>query len=80
MLSERRIPVFFNRYMRRNQRQRFVRDIEAIRERPQYAGYVFYEVAGYVDYNPDGTCTFRYPEIVRAIRHAARGHAAQGGE
>jgi hypothetical protein len=31
----------------------------------------------YVNYNADGTGTFKYPEIVRAIRHAAQGDAGE---
>ena len=72
MLHEKRIPVFFNRYMRNRQKHRFLKDIDTIRSRPEYTGYVFYEVNSYVNYNADGTCTFKYPEIVRAIRHAAK--------
>jgi hypothetical protein len=77
MLHEKRIPVFFNRYMRNHEKHRFLKDIDTIRSRPEYTGYVFYEVYSYVNYNADGTCTFKYPEIVRAIRHAAQGDAGE---
>ncbi len=72
LLNEKGIPVFFNRYMRPHEKGRFLSDIDAIRARPGYAGYVFYEVASFVSYNSDGTCTFKYPEIVEAIRHAVQ--------
>jgi hypothetical protein len=72
LLHKRRIPVFFNRYMRSHEKHRFLNDIDTIRSRPEYTGYVFYEVYSYVNYNADGTCTFKYPEIVAAIRHAAQ--------
>jgi len=77
MLHEQRIPVFFNRYMRNHDKHRFLKDIDTIRSRPEYTGYVFYEVYSYVNYNADGTCTFKYPEIVKAIRHAAQSGAAE---
>ena len=77
MLHEKRIPVFFNRYMRNHDKHRFLKDIDTIRSRPEYTGYVFYEVYSYVNYNADGTCTFKYPEIVRAIRHAAQSDAGE---
>jgi len=76
MLHEKRIPVFFNRYMRNYENHRFLKDIDTIRSRPEYTGYVFYEVYSYVNYNADGTCTFKYPEIVKAIRHAAQSDAS----
>jgi len=72
MLDEKSIPVFFNRYMRNHEKRRFLKDIDTIRSRPEYTGYVFYEVYSYVNYNADGTCTFKYPEITKAIRHAAQ--------
>jgi hypothetical protein len=72
LLHKRRIPVFFNRYMRSYDKHRFLNDIDTIRSRPEYTGYVFYEVYSYVSYNADGTCTFKYPEITKAIRHAAQ--------
>lgn len=72
LLHEKDIPVFFNRYMRPHEQGRFLSDIDAIRARQEYAGYVFYEVAAFVNYNSDGTCTFKYPEIVEAIRYAAQ--------
>jgi hypothetical protein len=72
LLHKRRIPVFFNRYMRSYEKHRFLNDIDTIRSRREYTGYVFYEVYSYVNYNADGTCTFKYPEITKAIRHAAQ--------
>jgi hypothetical protein len=75
MLHEKGIPVFFNRYMRNHQKHRFLTDIDAIRARPEYTGYVFYEVHAFVNYNADGTCTFKNSEIVQAIRHAAQNDA-----
>ncbi len=76
MLHEKRIPVFFNRYMRSHEKHRFLKDIDTIRSRPEYTGYVFYEVHSYVNYNVDGTCTFKNPDIVKAIRHAAQSDAS----
>jgi hypothetical protein len=35
------------------------------------ADSAFYEVYSYINYNANGSCTFKYPEIVEAIRHAA---------
>ena len=77
MLTERNIPVFFNRYMRSHEHGRFLSDIDAIRARPEYVGYVFYEIAAFVNYNSDGTCSFKNPKIVEAIRHAAQADAGK---
>ena len=64
------IPIHFNRYIRDQEADRILRDVDAIRDDPRFSGYVFYEVCSYIQYHPDGTCAFRLPTVPKAMRLA----------
>ena len=66
------IPIHFNRYIRDQEADRILRDVDTIRADLRFSGYVFYEVCSYIQYHPDGICTFRIPAVPKAMRLAGR--------
>ncbi|MBN2294488.1 MAG: hypothetical protein JXM70_18815 [Pirellulales bacterium] len=68
------IPIHYNRYVGRN--SHIMKEIDIIRNDPRFAGFIFYEVCAYINYNKDGTTSFKMPQIPPAMAYAAGCSAA----
>ena len=72
MCDQRKMPVHFNWYIIGPQDQMQV--INRVKLKEKFTGFIFYEVAGYVEYLEDDQVQFKYESLPEAIKHA-RGKA-----